>query len=171
MSGIESVQDCEVDYDGDVGGWLDVFWTEGHGHDSVEFIRAVVDHCLDSGHDIPKIPAELEPAEVWHHDRKVGDSVIYQRRTDLEGARLADWRPVTVLDCERRFFGGSSCSVTHCTRPVMSAQAFPIVWEPDGEYVALDMRLCDEHRRQVPEQPYRLRFIPVGATIVLEAQG
>ena len=57
--------------------------------------------------------------------------------------------------------------MTHCTRPVMSAQAFPIVWEPDGEYVALDMRLCDEHRRQVPEQPYRLRFIPVGATIVL----
>ena len=46
MSGIEIVQDCEVDYDGDVGGWLDVFWTEGHGHDSVEFIRAVVDHCL-----------------------------------------------------------------------------------------------------------------------------
>ena len=171
MSGIEIYQNCEVDYDGDVGGWLDVFWAEGHGHDAAGFLRAVVDHCLDSGHDIPKIPAELEPAEVWHHDRKVGDSVIYQRRTDLGGARLADWRPVTVLDCERRFFGGSSCSVTHCTRPVMSAQAFPIVWEPDGEYVALDMRLCDEHRRQVPEQPYRLRFIPVGATIMLEAQG
>ena len=170
MSDIEIMQDCEVDDDGDVGGWLDVFWCEGHGHDAGKFIRAVVDHCLDWGHDIPKVPKGLEPVEMWHHDRTVGDAVIHQRRTDREGVRLADWRPVTVLDCERRFFGGSSCSVTNCTRPVMSAQGFPIVWEPDGEYLALEMRLCDEHRRQVPEKSYRLRFIPVGATIMLDGE-
>ena len=169
MTDIEIMQDCEVDDDGDVGGWLDVFWCEGHGHDAGDFVQSVVDHCLEWGHDIPKIPSDAVVAEVWQHDRKVGDSVIFERRSNLDGVRLADWRPVTVLDCERRFFGGSSCSVTNCTRPVMSAQGFPIVWEPDGEYLALDVRLCAEHRRQIPDQCYRLRFIPVGATIVLKA--
>ncbi len=168
MSGVEIMQDCEVDDDGDVGGWLDVFWCEGHGHDAETFILAVVDHCLEWGHDIPKIPSDAVVAEVWQHDRKVGDSVIFERRSNLDGVRLAAWRPVTVLDCERRFFGGSSCSVAACTRPVRSSQAVPVVWEPDGEYLALEMRLCDEHRRQVPEKSYRLRFIPVGATIMLD---
>lgn len=32
------------------------------------------------------------------------------------------------------------------------------------------VRLCDEHRRQVPEKSYRLRFIPVGATIMLDGE-
>lgn len=169
MIAVEIMQDCEVDDDGDIGGWLDVFWAEGHGHDAGDFVQSVVDHCLEWGHDIPKIPSDAVVAEVWQHDRKVGDSVIFERRSNLDGVRLAAWRPVTVLDCERRFFGGSSCSVTNCTRPVMSAQGFPIVWEPDGEYLALDVRLCAEHRRQIPDQRYRLRFIPVGATIVLKA--
>ena len=40
---------------------------------------------------------------------------------------------------------------------------------PMSEYLALDVRLCAEHRRQIPDQCYRLRFIPVGATIVLKA--
>ena len=168
MSGWEINQDCEVDDDGDIGGWLEVFWAEGHGHNAEEFIRAVVDHCLEWGHDIPRIAEGCEPVELWQCDRKRGDSVVFDRRSEPAGL-LAHWRAVTVLDCERRFFGAASCSVTDCTRPVMSSQGFPIAWEPDGEYVALDMRLCSEHRRLIPDQSYRLRFVPVGATIVLEA--
>ena len=40
MIAVEIMQDCEVDDDGDIGGWLDVFWAEGHGHDAETFIRA-----------------------------------------------------------------------------------------------------------------------------------
>ena len=161
-------QDYEIDWDGEVGAPLDVFWCEGHGHDPADFVRAVVEHCLDYGRDIPRIEDVRRPAELWQCDRKSGDSITYERRESVEGLRRADWRPVTVLDCERRRLGATSCSVKGCTRPVRSQQAFPVVWEPDGEYVALEMRLCDEHRGQIPDQTYRLVFVPVGATIMLE---
>lgn len=170
MTAVEINQDAEVDDDGDIGGWLDVFWCEGHDVDGETFLRALVDHCLAWGHDVPRIPRDAEPAEMWQHDRTAGDAVIFERERNVpDGARRADWRPVTVLDLERRFMGGAACSVRGCTGAVYSSQAFPVVWEPDGENLALDVRLCREHRTQIPDQPYRLRFIPVGATIVLEA--
>lgn len=164
---LEINQDYDIDFDGEVGSPLDVFWCEGHVDDDTSFIRAVVDHCIEWGRTIPRISEDKAPTLVWQHDRKDGDSVTYIRRDSDEGLRRADWRPVTLLDCERRFMGATSCSVTRCTGPVRSSQGLEVVWEPDGDHLALDMRLCDKHREQMPDQSYRLRFIPVGATILL----
>lgn len=166
MIGIE--QDCELDYDGEVGNHLPVFWCEGHGHDGTEFVRAVVEHCIDYGEDIPAIEWDATPVEMWQTDRDMGDAVEYVRAAEIpSGDRRDAWRPVTVLDLWRRCHGATKCSVNGCSKPWDSGQPIQIVTEVDGPYTALTMWLCREHRELLPEPSYRLRFVPVGSTIML----
>lgn len=170
MSGIEINRDHEADDDGEIGGPMDVFWAEGHGHDDEVFLRAVLDECLGEG-NVPAIRWEDRPVEMWQRDVPAGDSVIYHRAEEVpDGHRVKDWRPVTVLDLERRHHGATKCSIDGCTKPWSSGQPVQIVVDVVGPYRALTMWLCREHGREIPEPSYRLRFIPVGAVIQLPAE-
>lgn len=170
MSVIEIEQDHQLDYDGEVSGPMHVYWAEGHDHDPEAFLRAVIDHCIDYARDIPRIAWDEPSVEMWQRDVAHGDSVEYHREQEIpSGHRRADWRPVTVLDLERSPRGATKCSVNNCTRPWDSGQPIQITHEVDGPYLALTMWLCREHREAIPEPSYRLRFIPVGATIMLPA--
>lgn len=169
MSGLEVEQDYEYD-EGEIGGPMDVYWVEGHGLDPDDVLSAVVEHCLEVGR-VPRIDYEDRPVEMWQQNVEHGDSVEYRRFTELpEDHRVRSLREITVLDLERRSHGATKCSIRGCGKPWSRGMADQVVWEPDGgEYLALEMWLCREHAAMVPEQSYRLRWIPVGATILLDA--
>ena len=171
MTTIEITQDSE--FDGEVGGPLDVFWAKGHGHDPREFIRAVLDYCLFNDVDIPAIAYDDTPVETWQQNVSHQGAIEYRRDpTPPESSRSPRF-PITVLDLDRRTRGGVKCSVDDCSEPWSVGTPARVVVEPapDGDasrrYMSVRMWFCREHRRQIPEPSYRVCMVPVGAEIVL----
>jgi hypothetical protein len=172
VSDIGITQDHEVDDDGEVGGPLAVFWAPGHGHDSGDFVRAVIEHCLDEGIDVPAIPADVEPVGLWQRLVPRQDCVEYQR-TDFEP--LYDpANPITVLDLDSRGRGGTKCGVDECREPWSSGRPVRVSIEPspgdasvNSPYMAVRIWLCREHASRFPDPSYRVFMVPVGATILL----
>lgn len=162
-------QDCELDDEGQVGAWLNVFWAVGHGHDPEAFLRAVVDRCLEYHGAIPAIHADDTPAEVWQENIDRRDGVEFRRTGDAPGPRQARVFPVTVLDLERSRRGAMKCGVDQCREPWDTGAAVKVCVEPgDGvDYTAVRMWLCRDHRGLLPEPSYRVCLVPVGATILL----
>ncbi len=164
-------QDAELDDDGNIGGWLNVFWAAGHNLDPEAFIRGVVDRCLEYHGAIPAIHADDTPAEVWQTNVERQDSVEFHRTPEPGSPRSRSF-PVTVLDLERNRRGATKCSIDKCREPWATGPAAQVAVEPtDGtDYMAVRFWLCREHAKRFPEPSYRVCLIPVGATIVLEAK-
>ena len=173
-------QDYEIEDDGEVGGPLAVFWTAGHGHDEHDVIRAVVEHCLAEGRDIPRIDGDHGPVEVWQTTLSRGDSIEYRRAATREGlppyTRAADITPVTLLDLDARARGAAICSIRDCRRPRSTGTPVRAVVAPtDGgagvndRHVSVEVWLCREHRGTLPDPYYRVCLVPVGAKILLPA--
>jgi hypothetical protein len=171
MSGPVIEQDYEVDDDGRVEGALSVFWAKGHGYDPRAFIRAVVDYCLDNDIDIPRIGGE--PVETWQRNVESNDGVFYQRNDTAPTSPCSTWFPVTLLDLERpRRHGAPKCSIKDCTEPWWRGQTVPVAVEPTdaaAPYMSLSVWLCLDHAAGFPAPSYRVRMVPVGATILLPA--
>lgn len=165
MSGIEIEQDYEVDDDGVVNGRLSCWWTEGHGHDETEFAVAVAQHCFDNGFQAPAIDLD-DIREMWQRNIPVGDSVLYRRSMEPPKGPRDEAFPVTVLDIEARR-GGRKCAVHDCMNPWAMSRPVQVADKVDGDYMAVDITLCREHSQRFPEPSYRVRFVPVGATIML----
>lgn len=167
---IEINQDQEFDADrGEVLGPLDVYWAYGHGHNVGEFIRAVVDHCLEWSGEVPAIRAEDAPQELWQRSVEHGGAVEYQRRS--EPPIRHEWNPITILDLERGSHGGTKCSVDGCSEPWASGPSARVRVDAAEDHVAVRLWLCREHQRRFPEPSYRVCMIPVGATILLPSEG
>ena len=162
-------QDYELDFDGEVGSPLAVFWTADHGHDPTALIRAIVEHCLDCGRDIPRIPDDARPVEMWQQNIPRGDAVEYHRHAEKPpGVPHRHLHPVTVLDVDRRQSGAPICSVQGCHRPWHIGHTITAVVDlTEGDHEAVSMRMCREHSARFPAPSYRVRMVPVGATIVL----
>lgn len=163
---IEINQDQGFDADlGELVGPMDVYWAPGHGHNASEFIRSVVDHCLESVGEVPAIRTDDAPQELWQRNVQHRDSVEYQRRSDRPTRH--EWIPITVLDLERRSRGGTKCSVDGCNEPWASGPAVQVRVDSAEDYMAARLWLCREHGERFPEPSYRICMIPVGATILL----
>jgi hypothetical protein len=171
-TGIEIIQDSE--FDGEVGGPLAVFWSKGHGHDARDFIRAVLDYCLDNDVDIPAIAYDDALVETWQQNVSRQGAIEYRRDpTPPESSRSPRF-PITVLDLERGARGGFKCAVDDCSEPWSVGTPARVCVEPsDGatSYMSVRMWFCRDHRRQLPEPSYRVCMVPVGAEIVLPAGG
>lgn len=167
MSGIEIEQDYEVDDDGDVGGRLACWWARGHGHKAEDFAMAVVGYCLDCDAETPRIDLD-DIKELWQRNIPVGDSVQYRRSTEPPKGPRDEAFPVTVLDIEARR-GGRKCAVNGCRNPWFASRPVQVADKVDADYMAIDITLCREHSQRFPEPSYRVRFVPVGATIMLPA--
>lgn len=172
--GIEIVQDHECDGD-EIGGPISVFWAKGHGYDAREFIRAVVEYCLDRDADVPPITWEDGPVETWQQNVVHQAGVEYRRDATPPKALHSSRFPVTILDLEQpRRRGSAKCSVDQCTEPWFAGAMVRVAVEPgQGEptsgspYMAVTLWLCREHRKNLPSPSYRVCLIPVGATILL----
>jgi len=160
-------QDHEFDEMDGIGSSVAVFWSRGHDHDVEEFIRAVLDHCLNEGSDIPAIRTDDSPTEVWQTELDRG-GVAEFRRTEHHSRPVSDWYPVTVLDVERRpTFAGIKCMVIGCgkpcARPREPARAVVGRRQPIG---AMPVRfwLCHEHGDRFPGSSYQVFLVPIEAT-------
>lgn len=167
---VEIEQDHEA-FDDDIGSPMDVFWAKGHGHDPADFIRSVVEHCLDYGRSIPRIPDDLRPVEMWQRNVPSGDCIVYHRYAERPAGRGASrgMFPVTVLDVDGRRSGATKCSVNGCENPWMSGRPVAAKVDMDETYTAVTLWFCRKHGHKFPEPSYRVCMVPVGATIVLEA--
>lgn len=165
----EIVQLNEIADDGEVMDRMPSWYCEGHV-DRIEFIRALVDHCVDYGDTIPSI----DPYSVKHQFLcKVGGhdgSWTADFRDDIPaGSRRKSWEPVTVFEVTRRF-GGVACSATGCTQPVSARIPVRAVLDAtDGGPLSLYFPLCTAHRGLFPDPIYRVCLVPVGATVVTPA--
>lgn len=174
--GIE--QDYEIEDDGEVGGPLAVFWTVGHGHDPYDVIRAVVEHCLDEGRDIPRIDGDRAPVEMWQTVVKRGDCVEYRRAASKDQlppyTRAADIAPITLLDLDARARGAAKCSIRDCRNPWKSGVPVQVATKPDPPDGSMPRRehvevwLCRDHQDVMADKYYRMAVVPVGAVIELE---
>lgn len=179
MIRIEIVQDFEVDEDGDLCGPQLGFWTKGHGHKPDEFIRAVLDYCLDEGAGhVPAIDLDEDgPQEVWQRNVERACGVEYERtETEPEYNRFHSGRayPITLLDLQSRRRGARKCMVVDCREPWSSGPAARVCVEPsvnERPSVSVRMYLCREHARSFPDPSYRVFMVPVGATILLPGPG
>jgi hypothetical protein len=174
MSGIEITQDVELDPDVGLGQPMPVFWAHGHGHDEHDFLLEVVGYCLEYGVGIPRIDADVAPVEVWQENVEARDAVEYRRTTQPPTRPNSDLFPITLLDLEFRQRGGTKCAVIGCREPWLVGAPVSVAVEPnegDGvsepEHMAVRIWFCAKHSRRLPEPSYRVRFVPVGATIVL----
>lgn len=166
------------DYDyssGEIGGLLPVFWAKGHGYDAKEFVRAVVDYCLDEDADIPAITWEDSPEEKWQRNVDIDAGVFYERDVVPPKSLREGKFAITILDLERpRRRGATKCSVDGCREPWSSGTPVRVATEVlagdstlDCSYMAVTVWLCRGHRKKLPEPSYRVVMVPVGATIVL----
>ncbi len=158
---IEIVQDCEYDEDEGLGQPMPVFWTAGHGHSAREFVRAVVDHCLDETGQVPRISYRDCPREVWQMTVSRGPAVEYLRINRPAGQERG-WDPVTLLDLTRTSRGAIRCSASGCDQPgrAGSLVRVPVAASPQAvPSLSVGLWLCAEHAEQVP----------AGAEIVLPA--
>lgn len=169
-SALEIERDYEMDVDGELGGQMLVWWSRGHGHDPEKFIRAVVDNCLENGDAIPRIGENDGPVEMWQHNVRVGDGIRYDRTDTAPVKPRSPLFPVTVLDVENRRAGSRACSVPACVRPwAGSRQVLVVTKVDDDDPMTVYLPLCRKHSEQIPDPTYRLRLVPVGATIMLPA--
>lgn len=171
---IAITQDYEFDEDCGLGGSMLSFWTEGHGHDPEQFIRAVIDHTLEEHGSVARIELEDKPVEMWQRTIDRGDGVEYSRQSTAPDGSYPRAEPITLLDLERHSRGGTKCGVVGCVNPWSSGPAAVVRVEIDGRgptvnnsYMAVRMWFCREHTRQFPEPSYRVCMVPVGATIML----
>lgn len=167
---LEIVQLNEIADDGEVMDRMPSWYCEGHV-DRIEFIRALVDHCVDYGDTIPSIDPDSVKLQflckVGGHD----GSWTADFRDDIPaGSRRKSWEPVTTFEVTRRF-GGVACAATDCTQPVSARVPVRAVLDAtDGGPLALFFPLCTAHRRLVPEPCYRVCLVPIGAVIQLPAE-
>ncbi len=167
-------QDHEFDESCGLGGPMLSFWTDGHGHDPEQFIRAVIDHTLEEHGSVPRIAPEDEPVEVWQRTIDRRDGVEYSRRSTAPDRSAHEYKPITLLDLEQHTRGGTKCSVVNCPKPWSSGPSATVRVEPENReptvnnpYMAVRMWFCSEHRHLFPEPSYRVCLVPVGATILL----
>lgn len=150
----------------DEGGPLQSWYAEGH-HEPAAFATALVRLLLDEyDADIPAI--ELDRV-TQRYMRKVPnfDGGWTSSFTDEPGRGAM---PVTLFDAEvaRR---GLNCAVRDCGHsvstnwPVRTAVTVEAVSE-----FAVDLRLCRDHQKAMPQPIYRVFMVPVGATILLPAE-
>lgn len=164
---IEIVQFNEIADDGEVMDRMPSWYCQGHV-DHVEFIRALVDHCVDYGDSTPRI----DPGSVKHqYLRKIGGydgSWTADLRDEIPaGSTRRSWEPVTTFEVARRF-GGVACSVAGCTQPVAARVPVRAVLDAkNGSRPDLRFPLCTVHRAVFPDPHYRVCLIPVGAVIGL----
>lgn len=165
----EIVQLNEIAEDGEVLDRMPSWYCEGHV-DRIEFIRTLVDHCVDYGDTIPSI----DPDSVKHQFLyKVGGhdgSWTADFRDDIPaGSRRKSWEPVTTFEVARRF-GGVACAAMGCTQPVAARVPVRAVLDAkDGGQLALYFSVCIAHRALIPDPQYRVCLVPVGATVVMPA--
>lgn len=165
---IEINQDREFGEDfAEAGGPMNVFWSYGHGHDAGQFIRAVVDHCLEGPGEVPAIGADDAPQKLWQRNVDRDGFVEYVRRS--EAPIRHDWKPVTLLDLEHRRRGGTKCSVVGCSEPWSVGSNARVRVDTTEDHMDMRVWLCREHSRRFPEPSYRVCMVPVGATILLPA--
>lgn len=169
---IEIEQDQEIDHDGELCGSINVFWAKGHGHDPDKFIRAVIDHCFDYEGGVPAISWEDKPQELWQHIQPVGDNFEYHRSAESSWNAGRKAEPITLLDLDRRGRGALKCHVHNCREPWSRSTPVQVCIEPgDGsDNMTVYITLCREHAIRFPEPSYRVRMVPVGATILLPKQ-
>jgi len=169
---LEITQDYEMDFDGELGSPMPVFWSYGWHDDTRKFIEEVVQFCLDEDEDIPRITADDVLQRVWQLNRATGQGVMFIRESepvlDMDYAR--NWKKVTVLDLYALHRGARMCMIHNCKEPwsvglpvraLMSARA------EDDPNVTAELYLCRGHRNVVPEPSYRIFMVPVGATVVM----
>lgn len=162
-------QDWEWDEDQGLGAPMPVFWAKGHGHDHNEFIREVIEHCLDDDSDIPAIPADAALEEVWQQNVAHNESIEFRRTTEVPASLRSPKFPVTVLDLAGPRKGGAKgCGIDRCGEAWSSGVPVRVLIDTDSEYMAAHLWLCREHSKRFPEPSYRVCMIPVGATVVLE---
>jgi hypothetical protein len=168
-------QDHEIDYDGEVGSAVPVFWAKGHGYDEGEFVRAVIDYCLGNDVTIPRFdPYDDKPVETWQQNVSVHDGIEYRRDSTPPNSLRSSRFPITILDLERpRRRGATKCGVNGCDEPWGLGVPIKVAIEPDDSgmaYTAVTIWLCREHAARFPEPSYRVCMVPVGATIMLPAE-
>ncbi|MGE0178102.1 MAG: hypothetical protein AB7G17_14675 [Phycisphaerales bacterium] len=165
----EIVQLNEIAEDGEVLDRMPSWYCEGHV-DRIEFIRTLVDHCVDYGDTIPSI----DPDSVKHqflykvggHD---GSWTADFRDKIPAGSRKGSWEPVTTFEVARRF-GGVACAAMGCTQPVAARVPVRAVLDAkDGGQLALYFSVCIAHRALIPDPQYRVCLVPVGAIVVMPA--
>lgn len=156
-------RDYEMD-DCGVGGPMMVWWSRGHGHDRRAFIDALIAECDD---DIPRISWDDPLVELWQSNVRTGTGVEYRRSRERSHPRSGQF-PVTVLDLERGRRGAPKCSVRDCDGAWYSTPPVKVAIEAEGEHWSIDVPLCREHSRRMPDSHYRMAVIPIGATIMLE---
>lgn len=173
-SAIAITQDYEFDEDWGLGSPMLTFWAKGHGHNTEQFIRAVIDYTLCEHGSVARIEPEDEPVEMWQWTVDRGDSVEYRRQTTKPGHSYPPYELITVLDLGRRVRGGTKCGVIGCGNPWSSGKPAMIRVEADGRgptvnnsYMTVRMWFCREHTSQFPDPSYRVCMVPVGATIML----
>lgn len=170
---IDIHQDWEWDDDFGLGSPMPVFWAKGHGHDQNEFIRAVVEHCLDEYRDIPCIPADAEFVAMWQQNVSHNESIEFRRSTDAPMSPRSPKFPVTVLDLAGPRKGGAKgCAITGCDEAWSRGIPVQALIEPtdESERMTAYLWLCREHAVRFPDPGYRVCMIPVGAQVVLEAK-
>ena len=156
-------RDAEVDEDtGDIGGWLDVWWIEGHSHDPDDLLLAVVADALASEGRCPAIHDSDGPVEMWQRTVAVGDAVLFNRGVE----RRPGWEPVTVIDLERHSSGLGRCGVRDCLAPAESRTPLRVALTD----VSIDVPLCRTHRSEVPDPHWRCLLVPVGHQVVIEIE-
>lgn len=174
---IDINQDYEYDEVFGLGAAMNVFWAPGHGYEDRDFIRAVVAHSLDEHDVVPYIGEEAEINEMYQSVQEQGDgSLVYDRRPmipEYDHFRgPVDWKPVTVMDLDRRHPGARKCAVRGCSEPWSAGLPVQVLIAPtDGADVrcTADLWLCRTHTKEIPDPVYRLAFIPVGAEVVLDS--
>lgn len=169
---IEIYQDNE--YDGEeFSAPLPVFWAKGHDLNHNDFLRAVVEYCIEEcDFEIPAMSWDDDIDEQWQRNVEVpGGGVEYWRTTEppeypgsMEGKETF---PITILDLEKRRRGAHKCSVTHCREPWSVGSPARVRVSTDEKEVSVYLWLCREHLKAYPEPSYRVCMIPVGATIML----
>jgi hypothetical protein len=150
----------------DEGGPLRSWYAEGH-HEPAVFAAALVHLLLDEyDDDIPSI--ELDRIRQ-RYMRKV---------PNLDGGWTSSFSDepgrgamaVTLFDAEvsRR---GLSCAVRGCDRPVSTQHPVRTAVAVEGvSEFTVDLTLCRDHSRQMPNPSYRVFMVPVGATILLPSE-
>lgn len=164
-------QDWEWDDSMGLGSPMPTFWSKGHGHGHNDFVRAVVEHCIHEGIDIPAISIDDAPVEMWQQNIAHNESIEFRRTTEVPASTRSPKFPVTVLDLAGPRRGGAKgCGIDRCDEPWSSGPAVRVLIEPtdDTEHMAARFWLCREHSKRFPEPSYRICMIPVGAAVVLD---
>lgn len=171
MSDLVIYQDHEYDGDFELGDLVPSFWTKGHGHEPCAFIRAVVAYCLDNDVDIPAIPQDVDPVELWQQNIAVDGGVEYRRGPTPPTSSRTSRFPITLLDLETlRRRGSTKCSVIGCSEPwSVSSPAARLCVERHQRKneISVQLWLCREHQKCWPEPLWRVAVVPVGATVML----